>query len=45
MIKYKEAISIIKKVFPCAPIIGVYPSIKVSASIVPEINHGKPVKR
>ena len=37
--------SIIKKVFPCAPIIGVYPSIKVSAYIVPENNHGKPVNK
>ena len=25
--------------------IGVYPSMRVSASIVPEINHGKPVNR
>ena len=45
ILKIKTEIKIIKKLLPCAPIIGVNPSIRVSANIVPEINQGNPVKR
>ncbi len=34
-----------KNVLPCAPMIGVQPSINVSANMVPDINQGNPVNK